>query len=150
MFKPNLKHFACAYLYSDGHCVLKLRRTDAKSGQILEWVDIFQTTIKCRFEGRIIFDNAGVFKLALSMPCVEILKNNGSDKTKELGIKVVSLLLRRTGDFINYIPFVSMPGFYSGVFTHQPEVSETFESVKNNYSWDAFRATIHLDNKESI
>jgi hypothetical protein len=93
---------------------VKYRKHDAKSGQSLEWVEIFPTGIKCRFEGRVIFDNIGVFRLALTMPCIEVLKNDHSAQTKELGILVDTLLLRKAAISANISPSLTCHRFMRG------------------------------------
>ena len=131
----ELKTVNVAYLYEDGHMVLVHRRSDKDAGEV-EWVTIYQNvSVKAHFPGRLIIDPGALpFILhATSIEAREASVEGGSENTKKLGVAVGSVIIRNGNDrgfIINLFPDI-----LSSDLTYQPDVSETFDAVKDGFRW---------------
>ena len=129
------KILRCAYLYADGHTVEIWEKADKDAGRV-EWIEIREAYAKPTFEtGRVILSNPNwsplydLIKDKRVDATVPVLRG-GSENTEKQGFQVGGLTL----NFPNgkRLHFRDMPGLISGEYTYQPDVSETFEEVKDH------------------
>lgn len=115
------------YLYADGHAVQIWEDSHPQAGP-LYWVELIEEygpEIRMQFEGRIYFSGwAGLGQLAKRASRIRIFAKNGTSKTQELGIACVTLTLIFPD--IGPLHFHDMPGLMSGDFSHDPNLTETF------------------------
>lgn len=149
--KSELKTCKCAYLYADGHMVLKHEKNDPDAGTI-SWVTIYEHTgVKSYFsDGRLIVD-AGALPFLLHASAVECKAatiKGGSDNTRRENIAVGSVTLRNGLEYSG-LTISTFPGLISCDFTYQPETPETFEEIKEAYSWCGYNVkTVYHENTD--
>ena len=131
----ELKTSVNAYLYSDGHMVLRHRKRDKDAGEIT-WVTIYQNVgIKAMFKGRLVIDK-GALPFVLHSSRVDAREpsfDRGSENTKKLGLNVGSVSLYNGSDYGFHINLFDT--LISSDFTYQPNTNEKFDDVKDLYSW---------------
>ena len=137
--KADLKTVKHGYLYSDGHMVLVHEKRDRDAG-FVNWVTIYQNIdVTCQInEGRFIIDKS-VLPFALQATSIQAKpasRESGSENTKRMGIAVQNIILRNgLGSWI--IP--QFPDLISSDIKYQPETSESFEDLKDQYYWSDYR-----------
>lgn len=131
----------CGYIYSDGHVVILHKQRHPKAGEVA-WVEIIERIdALCRFDGRIVFHDAGrdvrfqmavnAVELRASLPSVE----NGSDNTRKRGLRLCSFTIGFKDGTELY--WNRMPDLISDGLTHQPEHAEVFDPNwgQSEYFW---------------
>lgn len=116
----------CAYIFPDGHAVLKYEVPEPKAqyGRI-EVVEVIQHFCKSRFRGRIVIHDTGILAalkgarmVAAKPPALE----NGSENSKAKGFPMGYLSINNS---YGHLAFYEIPGIFGGGYTYQPE--ETWE-----------------------
>src|SRR4051812_7405954 len=118
------KDARCAYLYADGHAVIVHEKRDAKVGVKLEWVTFHspaEVGIRCSFKGRCIVMHQAFMPVLFGSKELRVSTDDGSDKTRERGIKVVTFSISND----NGTWFLStFPGLISSDMEHSPEYEQ--------------------------
>jgi hypothetical protein len=150
----ELKTATVAYLYEDGHLNLVHEKNDEDAGRV-RWVTIYQDVgIKPYFKGRLIIDK-GALPFALHATRIEASEpdvKHGSENTKARGIEVQTISLFNGASGYHGFFISQFPGLISGSFTYQPDIKETFEEVKDQYTWgyaDRIKAVYKAEVKEA-
>ena len=146
----RLTNLTAAYLFADGHVICLREHTVKLAGKrttTLEYAELFEhwTKARLRFEGRIVLHrhHAAAFlklaKLATEIRATEPALSNGSDNTRNRGLRYGSLSFELDGDVVD-IPIFSdgtdLGGYHSSIcsngYTYQPRNVETWaESTEN-------------------
>jgi len=152
--KKILKHMSCAYLYADGHLVI-VYNEKLRNGAEAEYVRVIQDFVRVRQSNtpkhvelvRIVL-HANIVRVILEQQCSEVdaWYDNSTDRTKELGFCLRTLVLRPkeyyTSDYgrDESLTFHYLPSICSGDFTLQYTDDtivvghETWEET-SDYSW---------------
>ena len=147
--KSEIKTCRCAYLYHDGHVVLKHEKSDKDAGKV-EWVTIYQSVgIKTSFKkpGRLIIDSAVLPFLSICSR-VEVrpaCDRNGSDNTKARNIAVESISFRNgIGDRPWFI--TNFPGLISSDIYFNDNDTKEFDPAESPYRWADYPVkSVYLD-----
>jgi hypothetical protein len=134
--KSELKTCRVAYLHTDGHLVLIHEKKDKDAGKI-EYATIYENVeIQCSFEGRLIIES-GALPFVLESIHIRVLPadlKQGSDLTREKGIRVETLLLKNKYTSHEWI-INFFPDFISSDIKYQKDMPGKFEDVNNAYYW---------------
>lgn len=130
------------YLYADGHAALIYGKHDKDAGQI-HFVHLHQTLgPRCLFKGRIVFHNTGfmnILKIARAVHAVEPSIENGSDRTRQLGIAVGSIgFTFDTGSEQSQFYISLLPDILSNGLKYQPDMTELWDEANCRVMWNDY------------
>ena len=146
MLKTNLKTARTMYLYPEGHAIIVHKKYDKNAGEV-QWAVLHspeQVGIDCDFTGRLIIDDNAIatVRTMAKIVCTEPSIDNGSESTKNKGIRVASVTLKTKYDLKDYysgLRVTLFPDILSGDFTYQPEFrcesDGEYNKVKDMYSF---------------
>lgn len=156
IIKKLMKNLEVAYVYEDGHAILKYTKTTIINGvkTDVEYVRLIEKFVTVRhaqgnetgFQRMILEPSLVRLILECDFDYLTVWKNNYTDKIKSLGLSQRTLVLRRNGEtFSNRdesVSFSYISELTSGEFTFQYSDDkypvacyETLTQVIDNYRW---------------
>jgi hypothetical protein len=121
----DIKNAQTGYLYPDQHLVIVYEKKDKDARQV-QWVQIWENCkVKCLLpdsRGRVIMDKEFLpFFIHVSKLEINVGINQGSNKTKELGLVAQSVILHTKGTGFGWVISVLPDLISSDIYWHNCE-----------------------------
>lgn len=135
----NRKGLDCAYLFEDGHLVKVFEET--YKGVRVKTVEVIEKFCDRGPKGRLVFHSSGLgylpcFKGAERVEAETPDIKHGSDRTRELGLRLAHVIWHRKDG--TWGMSIMLPDVLSGEFSYQPENKETFEECLKMRNWSDY------------
>lgn len=129
----RFKYAETLYLYPDGHAVAVNKKRDKRAGEIT-WVSVFERLMPSFSvpHGRVIINREAI-PMVLKSETFRVHESGGSEKTKEMGIKVHTFVMNYGGGETYLYTY---PNLIIGDISWQTSANlETWEDVKTSREW---------------